>query len=439
VLAKLHGEVTINRGELTTNGGFLHKRKCLLDWSQNVICQSRMNTMYLTHNEQQESEITRSPQFPVLHVTPGESALTYEQLRKYVCNDMASQIQELYHPSTEELRKHLGTTDEVAILTAKLTGPKFINLAFDELTPAKNGSLKGTVFLNEYASMGPACAIATLNLLPKITGKTNRSGTAFPIQQQQLINAMSDYRKVPKLLPWLGTSTGRTPKRAHRDWIGAVLKVVLANTCFHTWRIGRYHSSGEFVDLSVLELAREGGFTKMEKAPKLDKNGNELPGEFYLKETEERSFLRAWSALRNSYIESYQPKLSPNEESDSGWHRSYKILNPKLIHHIRKVTPPRWMPNAQFSDLVKQARKRSYKAEKKSRANRIKDFEQSKLQSPVIRKLVAKLNKQRAKFAKELVQLGHLASVAMEFAILVFSLPYSLLNPGKRQFGKPGT
>jgi hypothetical protein len=239
------------------------------------------------------------------------------------------------------------------------------------------------------------------------------------------------------MLPWIGTETGRAPKREHRDWIGAVLQVVLANTCFYTWRIGRYHSSGEFVDLSVLELAREAGFTKTETVPKLDKDGQPIPGEMTSKEVIERAFLRAWDTVRQSYIESYQPKLSPNADSESGWHRSYKILNPKLIHHIRKVAPPRWMPNAQYADLVKIAKKRVFKAEKKSRANRIKDFEQSKLKTPEIRQLVAKLNEQRKKFANALVQKGHLASVAFEFAILRFSLPYSILNPGRRRFGKP--
>lgn len=238
----------------------------------------------------------------------------------------------------------------------------------------------------------------------------------FPKQQQTLMNLAADYRNHANHLPALKSRCGYKLKRSKRDAISAVLMVVLAHCCFHSFRIGRYSQTGQFEFLSKFELARLAGFVYLDETTKQLKVHN--------------LFDKAYQALSQSgYLFSKQIKRFSAEH---GWSKAYKFISPKLIKHLQKANPGA-LTDTQFISLKKFAKKRWLKNSKNISTDRLKLLHQihkkesNNAKRLKLQPLLQKLTQKRLRYEQYLRQQGFYPYLAQ----LICS--YTVFTPSLRQ------
>ncbi|MCJ8311721.1 MAG: hypothetical protein MJK11_01975 [Pseudomonadales bacterium] len=204
------------------------------------------------------------------------------------------------------------------------------------------GRVKSSVF-------NVCCTISDLNIRNNIP-----HFSSFPEQQKLLVSMAGHYANSSKILPKLRSQDGYFLKSSRRDAISAVLMSIIASTCFHTQRIGRYKSSGEFEFLSKYQLAKLSGFTRF----------NAKLNQYEIQPL----FDKAYQSLsRAGYILSNQIK---KKSEHHGWTKSYKFVSPKLFEHLRKAYPS-FVSNEKYLELKKTAKKRWVKNAKKCENDRL--------------------------------------------------------------------
>lgn len=231
----------------------------------------------------------------------------------------------------------------------------------------------------------------------------------FPTQQRMFIQLASVYCTEPEMLPYVGTDNGYAPTTHRRSIVSSVLKVVIAHTCFHTWRIGRYTPKG-FQEISLLELARIAGFTYW-------KDGSERI---------ERSFSRAYEQFAKGYIFSHQTK-GRTLRSRSGWKRASRYVSKRLFQHMIEHFPA-YVTQESFEELTKAAKARYRRIGSK------RPVEQDKTQG-----LLARIKKQFQsdfdRLTSRLTKLGFATESATEAAFL--ALADLISDDSRSRFGPP--